>query len=75
MHSLGYSLSMRVIEIIIVALAEELPTSVWLLGTPLSGVQVPAMEVVVSAGPTKRRAVSSTARMAKTTDFFTSTTS
>jgi hypothetical protein len=65
---LGYSLSIPVIVIVMVALAEELPV---LLATSLLEVLVSAIETAASLRASRINPASRIARMARTNDFLT----
>ncbi len=70
---MDYSLSIPVI--VMVALAEELLASVWLVVSSLSGMPISATEIPVSFKPNRTDANRRIAKVIKKTGLFTSTSS
>jgi hypothetical protein len=70
---MSYSLSVPVIVIAIVALAEELLALLTLLVTSLLGVPVSAIEMAASLRPNRIKPASMAARMVKKNSLRTST--
>jgi len=73
--SVGYSSATAYIVIVIVALAEELLTSVWMVVISLSGMLVSVKEVSVSDAITTGRLANISARAIKRISFFNSSLS